>query len=320
MADDYENLNWVRVQKKTFTRWCNTYLIERKMKVEDLTKDLASGVLLINLLEQISGKEVVKNYAKNPKMRVQQIENVNFSLNFLKNEGIKIVGIDGGNVVDGNLKLILGLIWMIILRFQIQVNEGSSARQELLDWIRSQIPSYNINNFTSDWQNGRALMALTEAVQPGQFHLPQDFSNDPIQNCNLAFNKARDNMRIPVILDAEDMVHAPDELANMTYLSYFRDYWNSMMEKMAWAENCTFMSFTCHVQAVKKTGHKKDDGGDNFQADIKGPSGSVSAKVVDNNNGTYAVTYSLPGPGNYSVGVTLHNKNIKGSPFTQTLH
>jgi len=315
MADDYENLNWVRVQKKTFTRWCNTYLVERKMRIDDITKDLASGVCLINLLEQISGKTVAANYSKNPKMRVQQIENVNFSLNFLKTEGIKIVGIDGANIVDGNLKLILGLIWMIILRFQIQVNEGNSARQDLLDWIRSQIPSYNINNFTSDWQNGRALLALTEAVQPGQLNLPADFSNDAIANCNLAFNKARDNMRIPVILDAEDMVHAPDDLANMTYLSYFRDYWNSQMSKMAWPEACTFMSFTCHVQARKKTGATKDEGGDNFQATV---TPSVPTKVVDNGNGTYAISYSLPSAGQYSVAVTLHNKNIKGSPFTQT--
>jgi len=320
MADDYENLNWVRVQKKTFTRWCNTYLIERKMKVEDLSKDLASGILLINLLEQISGKTVASNYSKNPKMRVQMIENVNFSLTFLKNENIKVVGIDGGNVVDGNLKLILGLIWIIILRFQIQVNEGNSARQELLDWIRSQIPSYNIQNFTSDWQNGRALMALTEAVQPGQLNLPSDFSNDPIQNCNLAFNKAKDNMRIPVILDAEDMVHAPDELANMTYLSYFRDYWNSMLSKLAWPESCSFMSFTCHVQAAKKNGDKKDDGGDNFQAKVEGGGHSISTHVVDNHNGTYAISYSLPGPGNYSVSVSLQNRNIKGSPYTQTIH
>jgi len=318
MADDYENLNWVRVQKKTFTRWCNTYLIERKLSVNDLTKDLATGILLINLLEQISGKVVATNYAKNPKLRVQQIENVNFALEFLKKEGIKIVGIDGGNVVDGNLKLILGLIWMIILRFQIKVNEGNSARQELLDWIRSQIPTYNIQNFTTDWQSGKALMALCEAVQPGQFKLPHDFS-DPITNCNLAYNKAKDNMRIPMILDAEDMVHAPDELANMTYLSYYRDYWTQMMSKLAWPEACSFMSFTCHVQAAKKSGEAKLEGGDPFQAAVTGGGHNVPTKVVDNGNGTYAVSYTLPGPGTYSVAVSLQNRNIKGSPFTQTL-
>jgi len=318
MADDYENLNWVRVQKKTFTRWCNTYLIERKLSVNDLTKDLATGILLINLLEQISGKVVATNYAKNPKLRVQQIENVNFALEFLKKEGIKIVGIDGGNVVDGNSKLILGLIWMIILRFQIKVNEGNSARQELLEWIRSQIPTYNIQNFTTDWQSGKALMALCEAVQPGQFKLPHDFS-DPITNCNLAYNKAKYNMRIPMILDAEDMVNAPDELANMTYLSYYRDYWTQMMSKLAWPEACSFMSFTCHVQAAKKSGEAKLEGGDPFQAAVTGGGHNVPTKVVDNGNGTYAVSYTLPGPGTYSVAVSLQNRNIKGSPFTQTL-
>jgi filamin len=284
-----------------------------------LTHDLASGVLLKELLEQISGKPVCTSFNKNPKMRVQQIENVNASLKFLTNEGIKLVGIDGGNVVDGNLKLILGLIWMIILRFQIQVNEGNSARAELLEWVRQRIPEYNINGFAGDWQSGKAIMALAEAVQPGQFRLPKDFTNDSVTNCNLAFNAANKNMRIPLILDAEDMATAPDELANMTYISYYRDYWNSLMDKLAWAANCTFLSFTAHVQAAKKNGQVKLQGGDAFQATISGPGGSqVPSQVVDKGDGTYNVSYKLPGPGTYSVAVTLNGQNIKGSPFTQT--
>src|SRR5688572_12296531 len=99
------------------------------MTISDLSTELESGIVLLNLLEQISGKVVATNYNKQPKMRVQKVENVNFSLQFLTKEGIKLVGIDGGNIVDGNLKLILGLIWIIILRFQIQVQQGNSARQ-----------------------------------------------------------------------------------------------------------------------------------------------------------------------------------------------
>jgi len=235
--EDYENLNWVRVQKKTFTRWCNTYLLERRLKVEDLSADLADGKCLISLLEQISSKTVAHTYNKNPKIRVQKIENVNFSLEFLKNEGIKLVGVGGGDIVDGNLKLILGLIWTIILRYQIQVAEGNSARADLLEWVRQRIPEYNIHNFAGDWASGRAICALTEAVQPGQMNLPHDFKPDPTANAHMGMTKAEQNMNIPMILDAEDMANAPDELANMTYISYFRDYWNSMMEKMAWPEN-----------------------------------------------------------------------------------
>jgi len=320
MADaEYENLKCFQVQKKTFTRWCNTYLVQRRLNVNNLTTDLDTGILLINLLEQISGKQVAANYNKNPKMRVQKIENVNFSLQFLTKEGIKLVGIDGGNIVDGNLKLILGLIWIIILRFQIQVNEGNSARQELLEWVRARIPEYNIQNLGSDWQSGKPICSLAEVIQPGQMRLPQDWNNDPIHNCQLGLTKAYENMKIPMLIDAEDMANAPDELAMMTYISYYRDYWTSLMDKLAFPEACIFSSFTCHVQACKKNGQKKVDGGDPFQGTVSGPGGKgVPAQVVDNHNGTYAVSYTLPQPGTYTISVKLMNKEIKGSPFTQT--
>jgi hypothetical protein len=317
MADDYENLNWVRVQKKTFTRWCNTYLLERRIKVEDLSTDLADGKALLNLLEQISSKTVAPTYNKNPKIRVQKIENVNFSLEFLKNEGIKLVGVGGGDIVDGNLKLILGVIWTIILRYQIQVAEGNSARQELLDWVRSQIPEYNINNFAGDWASGRAICALGEAVQPGQMNLPHDFTTDAVYNAHMGMTKAEQNMNIPMILDAEDMANAPDELANMTYISYYRDYWNSMLEKLAWPENCTFLSFTAHVQAATKVGRIKTEGGDRFICSITGPAGEVPSSVLDNGNGTYNVSYQLPSAGSYSISVKVNGRDIRGSPFQQ---
>jgi len=292
-------------------------LLERRLKVEDLSTDLADGKCLISLLEQLSSKTVTPNYNKNPKIRVQKIENVNFSLDFLKTEGIKLVGVGGGDIVDGNLKLILGLIWTIILRYQIQVAEGNSARADLLEWVRQRIPEYNIHNFAGDWASGRAICALTEAVQPGQMNLPHDFKPDPIANAQLGMTKAEQNMNIPMILDAEDMANAPDELANMTYISYFRDYWNSMMEKMAWPEACTFLSFTAHVQAATRNGQIKTAGGDVFVATISGPSGQVPARVLDNNNGTYNVSYQLPSSGEYSVSVKVNGKDIRGSPFQQ---
>jgi len=292
--------------------------MERRLNVNDLSTDLDTGLLLLNLLEQISGDQVATTYNKSPKMRVQKIENVNFSLQFLTKKGIKLVGIDGGNIVDGNLKLILGLIWIIILRFQIQVQGDNSARQELLDWVRSRIPEYNINNFASDWQNGRALCALAEAVQPGQMNLPGDFKKDAISNLQMALDKAHDNMKIPKLVDAEDVANSPDELAMMTYISYYRDYWTQIMDKLAWPEKCVFSSFTCHVQAANKSGRAKNAGGDIFTGEVKGPRGVVMAEVLDNQNGTYSISYRLADPGTYTISVKIQNKDIKGSPFTQT--
>jgi len=42
----------------------------------------------------------------------------------------------------------LGLIWTLILRYQIQKgSKEGSAKNELLEWVRSKIPEYNIQNF-----------------------------------------------------------------------------------------------------------------------------------------------------------------------------
>ena len=53
-------------------------------------------------------------------MRVHKLQNVQNALNFLQKERrIKLVNIRNDEVVDGNPKLILGLIWTLILHFQV---------------------------------------------------------------------------------------------------------------------------------------------------------------------------------------------------------
>merc|ERR1712137_31393 len=215
---------WVKIQQRCFTRWCNTFLSERMMKIEDLEKDFSDGILFINLLEEISNKEVAKRYNKKPKIRAQKLENLSFCFQFLKNERIKLVSMGPEDLCDGNLKLTLGLIWTLILRFQINRGDGNgSAKNALLEWVRSKIPEYDIKNFTSDWQSGKAIYALANAVEPGV--LPADgMTDNALDNATRTMNAAEEKMHIPQVLDPADMVDNPDEHSNMTYISYFRDY------------------------------------------------------------------------------------------------
>lgn len=85
--------------------------------MEDLFTDLADGKKLLKLLEIISGEKLGK--PNNGKMRVHKVENVNKSLAFLHTK-VRLESIGAEDIVDGNPRLILGLIWTIILRFQIQ--------------------------------------------------------------------------------------------------------------------------------------------------------------------------------------------------------
>lgn len=82
------------------------------------------------------------------------------------------------HIVDGNLKLIMGLIWSLILHYSISMNtsqsdhtqhpKGQTPKQRLMQWIRSRLPSdVPVTNFTSDWNDGTALGALVDALVPG---------------------------------------------------------------------------------------------------------------------------------------------------------
>jgi len=70
-------------------------------------------------------------------MRIQKAENVNKALEFITSRGVKLTNIgpeghslfilslrtpgsfNSADIIDGNLKLILGMIWTLILRFTI---------------------------------------------------------------------------------------------------------------------------------------------------------------------------------------------------------
>jgi hypothetical protein len=48
------------------------------------------------------------------------------------------------DIHEGNTKIILGLIWMLILRFQIE-GGGGGGQQDLLDWCNS-VLNPQVNN------------------------------------------------------------------------------------------------------------------------------------------------------------------------------
>lgn len=92
-SDKHLDAEWKRIQKKTFTRWCNEHLKLKLMKIEDLNNDLSDGVKLIVLLELLSQKKLGR-YNKKARIHAQKMENNQLALNFItKTEHIKLVNI-----------------------------------------------------------------------------------------------------------------------------------------------------------------------------------------------------------------------------------
>ena len=216
---------WVGVQTRTFTRWCNSHLSDRLIKIEDLSADLQSGFTLCQLLEIISDKSV--KHAKTARMKLQAMENLNAGLDFIKREGLKLVNIGAEDIYAGNTKIILGLIWTLILRYQI--NKGiaeSFPKWLLLEWVNNQVRLYGIpepRDFKTSWIDGQTMSALADSLEPGTF--PKgDWKSDPLADIVAAMQRSEDVYKIPQLMDAADMVDHPDERSIMTYVAQFRDW------------------------------------------------------------------------------------------------
>ncbi|VDI72230.1 dystonin [Mytilus galloprovincialis] len=106
------------VQKKTFTKWVNKHLLKCRSagrRIVDLFEDLRDGHNLISLLEVLAHESLPREKGR---MKFHKIQNVQIALEFLRRKGIKLVNIRSDEIVDGNPKLSLGLIWTIILHYQ----------------------------------------------------------------------------------------------------------------------------------------------------------------------------------------------------------
>lgn len=121
------------VQKRTFTRWINLHLekCDPPIEVHDLFQDIRDGRILMALLEELSGCKLLHGFRKSSH-RIFRLNNIAKVLSFLEERNVKLVSIDAVDIADGNSSIILGLIWNIILFFQIK---------ELTGNIRSQFPS-----------------------------------------------------------------------------------------------------------------------------------------------------------------------------------
>ncbi|KAF1942039.1 alpha-actinin-2 [Clathrospora elynae] len=230
---------WVKVQQKTFTKWLNSKLKSREVEINDLITDLSDGIILIHLLEILSN-ESLGRYASRPKLRVQKFENVNKSLDFIRSRRIQLTNTGAEDVVDGNSKIILGLIWTLILRFTISdINEeGLSAKEGLLLWCQRKTACYDeveVRDFSTSWNNGLAFCALLDIHRPDLIDYDSLDKSDHRGNMQLAFDLASKEIGIPDLLDVEDVcdVAKPDERSLMTYIAY----WFHAFSQMERVEN-----------------------------------------------------------------------------------
>lgn len=149
-----------------------------------------------------------------------------------------MTNIGAEDIVDGNRKIVLGLIWTLILRFTISdINqEGMSAKEGLLLWCQRKTACYDeveVRDFSASWNDGLAFCALLDIHRPDLIDFDSLDKSDHKGNMQLAFDLAAEEIGIPKLLDVEDVadVAKPDERSLMTYIAYWFHAF-SQMEKV----------------------------------------------------------------------------------------
>jgi DNA segregation ATPase FtsK/SpoIIIE-like protein len=195
--------------------------------------------MLINLVEVLSGEKCTAKYHREPEKDIHRLENITIAIEFLK-KFIQL-NVSSQDILSGNLKVILGLVWRLILTFQVEgesdeeskgmtsAQRNKAARQKLLKWCQDTTAGHahvNITDFESSWYDGMAFCALIHAMDPSLIDYNALSPDNPKHNLALAFDLAEKHFDIPRLLDPDDILapdalSRPDEQCFITYISAF---------------------------------------------------------------------------------------------------
>lgn len=242
-------------QKKTFTQWINYVLGE--ILVLDLFEDLKSGVVLGKLIKKLANDEKPLKLEKG-NMRIHYIINVQNALNVIElHAGINLsqdFNIGAEDLVDGNQKITLGLVWILISNFQlikaqtqaISPDSNSSdsniqnAKYSLIQWVNNYLrrvnPMIKIEGLQGDlWRNGLGFLAILHSYDSELCpEYPEIYNNTInsnehqrwVNNLEVAFELIeRSKLGVPAMLDSVDLAlkERVDERSLVTYLTSIRN-------------------------------------------------------------------------------------------------
>jgi Ca2+-binding EF-hand superfamily protein len=202
---------------------------------------LEDGFLLNNLLEIISnGGELggdqgrfkfphqKKNY-KRPTMKIKKLEALGRGIRFMKGAGLR-VSVEPNNFVQDtanyNTGLILGMVWMLILRYEVDLEiDGVSGKEGLLRWCQRCTKGYDgvsVKNFGGSWNTGKAFAALIHHHRPDLITMSKYDGMSSADALNDVFHIANRDLGIPHLIDAEDIadVPRPDDRVIIPYVAF----------------------------------------------------------------------------------------------------
>jgi hypothetical protein len=240
--------------------WANSKLImggHEPVSVDNVAQDFASGVKLCQLLEVLTEKKI-RGIDRRPRNPLQISANLSLIWKFMKNEeGLDLGGINTNDVQNGNEKIILALLFKYIQQYELD----DDATDGLLEWVQPKTEQYyDVQNFTTSWKSGVALLALFDNIRPGVINMDEvmETEDDVEDHLAQAFDLFEEHLGVAKFLEVTDlMVPKPDKKSVMTYIAALRNAANRDEENRAKAQADANAGHLCKGEELYNQGTAK---------------------------------------------------------------
>lgn len=247
--------SWIQEQDKVFSRYISSCVFRQVNSVAEL----AEPELFCKFVYYCCGASLPR--LGSMKLRMQKLEAINQALHLMRQKGARLVAIGGEDILDGRMSLILGVVWVLILRpLSCYHCQDNSAKSYLLSWVRSKIPqSLTVTDFTKSFHDGVVMVELIRALVPRVstsvasvyasseksvresvrvtlmclkrlgIRVPKDVWGIILEHCAspayqvaLAYDAAYRHLGVPKLLDAFETPEVKDELSVLAYVTQLK--------------------------------------------------------------------------------------------------
>jgi len=186
--------------------------------VDDIATAFSDGILLAKLIEGVTGCAPLK-VKKNPTRDAYKLDNINTCLETLHQKGIDVRSYSPQDILEGNEKLVFGLVYKLMNQLD-PVNPP-----EIYAWVESQtqseLPGVRTDG-TECYQDGIVFAALVNSIGVECICIRDLDKRNKMQNLRVAFDEIQHVWGVGKMLQPENFVRNPDEERLLMYLSVMR--------------------------------------------------------------------------------------------------
>lgn len=168
-------------EARVFTLWLNSLDVDPG--VYNLFEDLKDGSVILQAFDKVVPGSVIWRRVTKPKegqemSRFKAVENTNYAVDLASANGMRMVGIQGADIVDGTKTLVLGLVWQL-MRLNIDKTLASLSRNgkgvtdtEIVRWANDTVKGAGKQTAMRSLRdptlaNGHFFLDLVDCLRPG---------------------------------------------------------------------------------------------------------------------------------------------------------